>query len=48
MGMFAERANVNYHLSFANQGKQTSAFRFRFPYLYINQNDSLYRWAKDC
>jgi hypothetical protein len=30
MGMFAETANVDYRLSFADQGKQTVVFRFRF------------------
>jgi hypothetical protein len=29
MGMFADTAIVDYHLSFADQGKHTSAFRFR-------------------
>jgi hypothetical protein len=29
MGTFAETAIVNYHLSFADQGNQTSVFRFR-------------------
>jgi hypothetical protein len=33
-------ANVEYRLSFADQGKQTSAFRF--PYIYIYWNDSIY------
>jgi hypothetical protein len=28
MGMSAETANVNYRLSFADQGKQTSAVHF--------------------
>jgi hypothetical protein len=28
MGTFAETANVFNHLSFANQGKQMSVFRF--------------------
>jgi hypothetical protein len=28
MGTFAETANVGYHLSFADQGKQTSVFRY--------------------
>jgi hypothetical protein len=28
MGMFAETAIVDYHLSFADQGKQTSVFCF--------------------
>jgi hypothetical protein len=43
MGMFAETAIVSYHLSFSDQGKQTSVFlsncwkqtdiyRFRFPF----------------
>jgi hypothetical protein len=41
MGTFAETAIVNYHLSFADQGKQTSIFllqqqtevcRFCFPF----------------
>ncbi len=27
MGTFAETANVDYHLSFADQGKQTPVFR---------------------
>jgi hypothetical protein len=30
MGMFAETAIVDYHISFADQEKQTSVFRFRF------------------
>jgi hypothetical protein len=30
MGTSAETANVDYHLSFANQGKQISVFRFPF------------------
>jgi hypothetical protein len=30
MGTFAETANVDYRLSFADQGKQTSFFRFPF------------------
>jgi hypothetical protein len=30
MGIFAETAKVNYRLSFADQGKQTSIFRFTF------------------
>jgi hypothetical protein len=30
MGIFAETAKVNYRLSFADQGKQTSLFRFPF------------------
>jgi hypothetical protein len=30
MGTFAETAIVDYRLSFANQGKQTSVFRFLF------------------
>jgi hypothetical protein len=30
MGMFAETANVNDRLSFANHGKQTSVFHFPF------------------
>jgi hypothetical protein len=30
VGTFAETANVDYHLSFADQGKQTSVFRFPF------------------
>jgi hypothetical protein len=29
MGTLAETANVDYRLSFADQGKQTSVFRFR-------------------
>jgi hypothetical protein len=29
MGTFVETAIVNYPLSFANQGKQTSVFHFR-------------------
>jgi hypothetical protein len=29
MGMFAKTANLIYHLSFANQEKQTSIFPFR-------------------
>jgi hypothetical protein len=29
MGMFAETAIVDYHFSFADQGKQTSVFHFR-------------------
>jgi hypothetical protein len=29
MGMFAKRANVDYRLFFANQGKQTSVFRLQ-------------------
>jgi hypothetical protein len=29
MGKFAETAIVDYRLSFADQGKQTSVFRFR-------------------
>jgi hypothetical protein len=28
MGIFAETAIINYRLSFANQGKQISVFRF--------------------
>ncbi len=48
MGTFAETANVDYRLSFADQEKQTSVFRFpfsilqqskgscRFPYIYKN------------
>jgi hypothetical protein len=28
MGMFAETANVDYRLLFADQGKQTSVFHF--------------------
>jgi hypothetical protein len=31
MGTFAETAIVNYRLSFTNQGKQTSLFRFSLP-----------------
>jgi hypothetical protein len=31
MGTFAETANVDYHLSFADQGEQI----FHFPYIYI-------------
>jgi hypothetical protein len=30
MGTFAETAIVDYHLLFADQGKQTSIFRFCF------------------
>jgi hypothetical protein len=30
MGTFAETANINNRLSFADQGKQTSVFRFPF------------------
>jgi hypothetical protein len=30
MGTFAETAIIDYRLSFAIQGKQTSAFRFHF------------------
>jgi hypothetical protein len=30
MGTFVETAIVDYHLSFADQGKQTSVFRFRW------------------
>jgi hypothetical protein len=30
MGRFDETAIVDYRLSFADQGKQTSVFRFRF------------------
>jgi hypothetical protein len=30
MGTFAETANVDYRLSFANPGKQTSVFSFPF------------------
>jgi hypothetical protein len=30
MGRFAETAIVDYHLSFADQEKQTSIFHFRF------------------
>jgi hypothetical protein len=29
MGTFAETANVDYRLSFADQGKQTAIFHFR-------------------
>jgi hypothetical protein len=29
MGTFAETGNVDYHLSFADQGKETSVFQFR-------------------
>jgi hypothetical protein len=29
MGMFAETAIIDYHLSFAYQGKQTSVYHFR-------------------
>jgi hypothetical protein len=29
MGTFAETANIDYRLSFANQGKQTSIFRLQ-------------------
>jgi hypothetical protein len=47
MGKFAETANVDYCLAFADQGKQTSLFRFpfaektevhrfRFPHININ------------
>jgi hypothetical protein len=35
MGAFAETAIVDYHLSFADQGKQTSIFHVHFPYMYI-------------
>jgi hypothetical protein len=34
-GMFAEKANIDYRLSFADQGKQTSVFRFLYIYIYI-------------
>ncbi len=33
MGKFAETAIVDYRLSYANQGKQTSIFRFRFLFV---------------
>jgi hypothetical protein len=32
MGMFAETSNVDYHLSFADQGRQTFVFHFPFPF----------------
>jgi hypothetical protein len=32
MGTFLEPASIDYRLSFANQGKQTSIFRFLFPF----------------
>jgi hypothetical protein len=30
MGTFAEKANVDYRFSFADQGKRTSVFHFLF------------------
>jgi hypothetical protein len=38
MDTFAETAIVNYRLSFADQGKQTEACRFRFPFPENKQN----------
>jgi predicted acetyltransferase len=34
MGTFAETAIIDYHLSFADQGKQTSVLNFSFQQLY--------------
>jgi hypothetical protein len=48
MGTFADTANVNNHLSFANQGKQTSVFRvkqqhiYNYVYIYIHINIYIY------
>jgi hypothetical protein len=45
MGTFAETTNVDYLLSFADEGKQTSVYNFRlqktneslpFPFIYIH------------
>jgi hypothetical protein len=39
MGTFADTANVDYHLSFADQGKQTFLFSvsFSFSHIYIER-----------
>ncbi len=42
MGMLAETANVDYGLTFANQGKKFFVFRCRFPYtvhIYIEMTE---------
>jgi hypothetical protein len=47
MGTFADTANVDYHVSFAESGKQTSVFRFPCkwnsvdcPFVYKERNRS--------
>ncbi len=40
MGTFAESAKVDYRLSFAGQGKQTSVFRFPCIYLHVESLQS--------
>jgi hypothetical protein len=45
MGTFAQIAHVDYHLSFADQGKQTSAFRFRFRLQQTNGGFFLFPFA---
>jgi hypothetical protein len=50
MGMFAETAIIDYRLSFAYQGKQTSVFNFRllqtngslpFPFLICSEQTEI-------
>jgi hypothetical protein len=50
MGMFAETTNVDYHLWFADQDKQTSVFPLPVPvyiYIYIyTKNGTIYTYYK--